>query len=89
MEDDCQEIIQKIFIFTEKRNYRRCIACIKRAPPPYTLLKQFGSEHMTIPRDCERPVILGEYIIEHKATVRQTASEFGISKSTVHTAVTK
>ena len=42
-----------------------------------------------IPRDCERPVILGEYIIEHKATVRQAASEFGISKSTVHTAVTK
>ena len=37
-----------------------------------------------IPKDCERPVILGEYIIEHKATVRQTASEFGISKSTVH-----
>ena len=37
-----------------------------------------------IPRDCERPVILGEYIIEHKATVRQTANEFGISKSTVH-----
>ncbi len=37
-----------------------------------------------IPRDCERPVILGEYIITHKATVRQTASKFGISKSTVH-----
>lgn len=37
-----------------------------------------------LPRDCERPVLLGEYIIEHKATVRQTASEFGISKSTVH-----
>ncbi len=39
---------------------------------------------MTIPKDSERPVILGEYIIEHKATVRQTAREFGISKSTVH-----
>lgn len=37
-----------------------------------------------LPRDCERPVLLGEYIIEHKATVRQTAGEFGISKSTVH-----
>ncbi len=34
--------------------------------------------------DAERPVILGEYIIEHKATVRQAAREFGISKSTVH-----
>ena len=37
-----------------------------------------------MPVDCERPVILGEYIITHKATVRQTASQFGISKSTVH-----
>ncbi len=27
---------------------------------------------------------LGEYIIENKATVRKTAKEFGISKSTVH-----
>lgn len=25
-----------------------------------------------------------EYVIEHKATVRQTAKEFGISKTTVH-----
>lgn len=37
-----------------------------------------------LPRDCERPVLLGEYIIEHRATVRQTAGKFGISKSTVH-----
>lgn len=27
---------------------------------------------------------LGEYIIEHKATVRGAAQKFGISKSTVH-----
>lgn len=40
-----------------------------------------------ISKECERlqrPVILGEYIIENKATVRQTAKVFGISKSTVH-----
>ncbi|MCD8006208.1 MAG: sporulation transcriptional regulator SpoIIID [Oscillospiraceae bacterium] len=37
-----------------------------------------------IPRDRERPVILGEYIVENRATVRQAAKEFGISKSTVH-----
>ena len=37
-----------------------------------------------IPKDCERSVMLGEYIIEHKATVRSTAKQFGISKSTVH-----
>ena len=29
-----------------------------------------------------------EYILDHKATVRDTASHFGISKSTVHTDVT-
>lgn len=32
----------------------------------------------------QRAVILGRYIIEHNATVRSTASRFGISKSTVH-----
>jgi putative DeoR family transcriptional regulator (stage III sporulation protein D) len=32
----------------------------------------------------ERAAMLGEYIIEQKATVRSTAKIFGISKSTVH-----
>ena len=32
----------------------------------------------------ERAVRLGEYIIEHQSTVRDTAAVFGISKSTVH-----
>lgn len=32
----------------------------------------------------ERAVELGKYISESKATVRKTASKFGISKSTVH-----
>ncbi len=36
----------------------------------------FGDE-----RRCER---LGQYIVEHKATVRETAQYFSISKSTVH-----
>ena len=36
----------------------------------------------------ERCVILGEYIIDNQATVRSTAKEFGISKSTVHQDVT-
>lgn len=31
-----------------------------------------------------RCVKLGEYIVDHAATVRSTAKEFGISKSTVH-----
>lgn len=36
-----------------------------------------------------RCIELGHYIVETKATVRQTASVFGISKSTVHNDVTK
>ncbi|HEZ7985717.1 MAG TPA: sporulation transcriptional regulator SpoIIID [Ruminococcus sp.] len=31
-----------------------------------------------------RAVILGQYIIDNKATVRAAAKNFGISKSTVH-----
>ena len=37
----------------------------------------------------ERAVRLGEYIAESKDTVRKAAAKFGISKSTVHTGVTK
>ncbi len=36
----------------------------------------------------ERAIKMAEYIVESKATVRQTAKEFGISKSTVHKDVT-
>ena len=36
-----------------------------------------------------RCVELGKYIVETKATVRQTAAVFGVSKSTVHKDVTK
>ena len=37
----------------------------------------------------ERAVLLAQYIIEHKATVRSAAQQFGVSKSTVHTVHTK
>lgn len=37
----------------------------------------------------ERAVEIATYIIEHDATVRQTAREFGVSKSTVHKDVTE
>lgn len=36
----------------------------------------------------ERAVRLGEYIIEHRSTVRDAAAAFGISKSTVHKDIT-
>lgn len=37
----------------------------------------------------ERAIEIACYIIEHNATVRQTAKQFGISKSTVHMVVTR
>ena len=37
----------------------------------------------------ERAVTIANYIIENNATVRQTAKQFGISKSTVHKDVTE
>ncbi len=37
----------------------------------------------------ERTIRLAEYILEHKATVRDAAGKFGISKSTVHKDVTQ
>lgn len=37
----------------------------------------------------DRAVVLGEYILETGATVRAAAKVFKISKSTVHTVVTK
>ena len=36
----------------------------------------------------ERAIQLAYYIIEHKATVRQTAKAFNVSKSTAHKDVT-
>ena len=36
----------------------------------------------------DRAIRLGEYIIEHQSTVRDTAAVFGVSKSTVHKDIT-
>ena len=37
----------------------------------------------------DRCIILGQYLVENKATVRAVANHFGISKSTVHKDVTQ
>ena len=37
----------------------------------------------------ERAVVLGEYFVETGSTVRSTAQQFGISKSTVHKDLTQ
>ena len=36
----------------------------------------------------ERAISIANYIVDNNATVRQTAREFGVSKSTVHKDVT-
>lgn len=37
----------------------------------------------------ERAIEIANYIIQEKATIRQTAKKFGVSKSTVHNDVTE
>ena len=37
----------------------------------------------------ERCIILGEYLVTNKATVRAVAKKFGVSKSTVHKDITQ
>lgn len=37
----------------------------------------------------ERAISIANYIIEHGTTVRQTAKDFGVSKSTVHKDITE
>lgn len=37
----------------------------------------------------ERAIGIANYIVEHNATVRMAAKQFGVSKSTVHMVVTK
>ena len=39
---------------------------------------------MNFTGDTDRSIILGEYIVDQKCTVRACAKAFGISKSTVH-----
>lgn len=37
----------------------------------------------------DRSILLGQYMVEHQTTVRSTAKQFGISKSTVHKDITE
>lgn len=51
-------------------------------------LKDQFKEQVSCTELCDRAIILGEYILENKSTVRACAEhfykQFGISKSTVH-----
>lgn len=44
---------------------------------------------MYIASNKERCVIMGTYLVENRSTVREVASKFGVSKSTVHKDVTQ
>lgn len=55
---------------------------------PFWHILSRGGKDMKTDTD-NRAVILGRYIADTGATVRQCAKEFGISKSTVHTDVTE
>ena len=44
---------------------------------------------MNFSGDTDRSIILGQYIVDQKCTVRACAKAFGISKSTVHKDVTE
>lgn len=57
--------------------------------PAYIVKTVFSGEFSLKDYIEERAVEIGDYIIKTKATVRQTAKKFGISKSTVHKDVTE
>ena len=44
---------------------------------------------MYVSEEKDRCIMLGSYLVENHATVRSTAKEFGISKSTVHKDITQ
>ena len=50
---------------------------------------KISKEYMLTGAGRDRCTVLGSYIIRNNATVRQTAYQFGISKSTVHKDVTE
>lgn len=52
-------------------------------------MSQKKRSYTAVVTERDRSVVLGEYIKETGATVRETAKKFGISKSTVHKDVTE
>lgn len=73
-EESLWEVSQKV----SNRQTYPCINCTNTGMQGY-FLKAYIEE---------RAVEIANYIIEHKATVRQAAKHYGISKSTVHKDIT-
>lgn len=65
----------------------RCSADILPQSPAYIVKIMYVGDFIVKDYIEERAVEIADYIIETKATVRQTAKQFGISKSTVHMVV--
>lgn len=59
-------------------------ADIPPSAPAYIVKIMYAGDFIVKDYIEERAVEIADYIIETKATVRQTAKQFGISKSTVH-----
>ena len=57
---------------------------IASSPQAYTVKTTFTGGFPLKKYMEERVIESATYIIEHNATVRQTAKQFGVSKSTVH-----
>ena len=57
--------------------------------PAYIVKRMYAGVFMKEYIEERRAVEIACYIIEHKATVRQTAKQFGVSKSTIHKDVTE
>ena len=62
---------------------------IASSPQAYTVKTTFTGGFPLKKYMEERVIESAIYIIEHNATVRQTAKQFGVSKSTVHKDVTE
>ena len=62
---------------------------IATLPQAYTVKTTFTGGFPLKKYMEERVIESATYIIEHNATVRQTAKQFGVSKSTVHKDVTE
>lgn len=82
-------IIGKDYIKKQTRNNRNAYTCHIIIFPTHTMLKSILRGFSLKDYIEERAISIANYIIENNTTVRQTAKQFGISKSTVHKDVTE
>lgn len=92
-----EEIYNKILIWIKRslqiesmrRNRQRISLRISIWCPAYIVKTTFPGDFSLKSYIEERAISIANYIIENNATVRQTAREFKVSKSTVHKDVTE